>query len=77
MTMNKAGEMDYLEARLYLQDVRLKFDKTMDVKMKQALERADEALAIVHEENKNIMYISPNIKKFPVINEVEENGKKL
>lgn len=69
--------MDYLEARIYLQDVRLRFAKRMDEKMKQALERADEALAIVHEENKNIMYISPNIKKFPVVNEVEENGKKL
>lgn len=75
--MKNESMMDYLEARLYLQDVRLKFDKTMDVKMKQALERADEALAIVHEENKNIMYISPNIKKFPVVNEVEENGENL
>ena len=69
--------MDYLEARIYLQDARLRFAKRMDEKMKQALERADEALAIVHEESKNIMYISPNIKKFPFVNEVEENGEKL
>lgn len=47
------------DARNYLQGVRLNFDKTMAQDMKDALELADKALAMVIIESKNIAYISP------------------
>lgn len=49
----------YVEARVYLQEYRLQFDKTMAPEMKEALLIAEEALLNQAIENDKITYISP------------------
>ena len=50
--------MDFNEARIYLQEVRLKFNKTMAKEMKEALEKADIALALAAREEKDITSVA-------------------
>ena len=49
----------YLKARVYLQEYRIQFDKTMAPEMKEALLVAEEALLNQGLEYDNITYISP------------------
>ena len=45
--MERIGDnMDFNEARAYLQETKLQFTKTMAKEMKEALEKADIALAL-------------------------------
>lgn len=63
---------DYLDARAYLKGVRFQFDKTMTQDMKDALDKADEALAMVIMESKNITQLSP--EELKEINALKEGS---
>ena len=72
--------MDFNEARAYLQETKLKFTKTMAKEMKEALEKADIALAlavIVVEQNgisnANLEEIIRNDEEVKM-QEAKENG---